>query len=75
MSTEGRDAHRALVYPEPPASLLWHRRGPRVRPLTDAQRRRNRELLDTAARPARTRLQRPGGATVPGRTDTATGRL
>ncbi|WP_331735637.1 hypothetical protein OG379_41310 (plasmid) [Streptomyces sp. NBC_01166] len=37
----------ARAYPEPPASPLWHRTGPRPRPrpLTPAQQRRNRELL------------------------------
>ncbi|MEF9915704.1 MULTISPECIES: hypothetical protein [unclassified Streptomyces] len=33
----------ARAYPEPPASPLWHRTGPR--PLTPAQQRRNRQLL------------------------------
>ncbi|MFF4704715.1 hypothetical protein ACWC4D_23890 [Streptomyces sp. NPDC001288] len=74
MSTQRRDADRALVYPEPPGSSLWHRRGPRVRPLTDAQRRRNRELLDTAADPAGTRVRGPGGAGLPSGTETAPGR-
>ncbi|MFJ8982567.1 hypothetical protein [Streptomyces sp. NPDC102282] len=35
----------ARAYPEPPASPLWHRTGPRPRPLTPAQQRRNREVL------------------------------
>ncbi|MCX5166172.1 hypothetical protein OOK39_44850 [Streptomyces sp. NBC_00264] len=34
-----------LAYPEPPASPLWHRDGPKARPLTPEQQRRNRELL------------------------------
>ncbi len=53
MSTN-RDVDHALAYPEPPASLLWHRHGAKARPLTDAQRKRNRELLDTAQRKPRT---------------------
>ncbi|GAA4694295.1 hypothetical protein [Streptomyces youssoufiensis] len=40
-----RDVDHALAYPEPPASPLWHRHAARVRPLTPAQQRRNRELL------------------------------
>ncbi|MFD3567824.1 hypothetical protein [Streptomyces sp. NPDC058667] len=40
----------ALAYPEPPASPVWHRHGPKPRPLTDAQRQRNRELLVLAQR-------------------------
>ncbi|MFF5131048.1 hypothetical protein ACFY41_29510 [Streptomyces syringium] len=48
MSTT-RDVGHALAYPEPPASPLWHRHGgATARPLTDAQKRRNRELLDLA---------------------------
>ncbi|MEU5599219.1 hypothetical protein [Streptomyces sp. NPDC020298] len=45
-----RDTDRALAYPEPPASLYWHRHGAKARPLTPAQQRRNRELLDIAQR-------------------------
>ncbi|WP_432089142.1 hypothetical protein [Streptomyces sp. bgisy095] len=44
------DTDRTLAYPEPPASPLWHRDGPRTRPLTPEQQRRNRELLLTAQR-------------------------
>ncbi|MGP3990876.1 hypothetical protein [Streptomyces sp. 3N207] len=43
----------ALAYPEPPASPLWHRHGGKSRPLTDAQRQRNRELLVLAQRKPR----------------------
>ncbi|MFF9497219.1 hypothetical protein [Streptomyces flaveolus] len=50
MSTTDRDVDHALAYPEPPASALWHRHGAKARPLTDAQRKRNRELLDLASR-------------------------
>ncbi|WP_225638153.1 hypothetical protein [Streptomyces solaniscabiei] len=55
MRTTDRDVDHALAYPEPPASPLWHRHGAKARPLTDAQRKRNRELLDLASRrPRRT---------------------
>jgi hypothetical protein len=50
MSNPQRDVDHALAYPEPPASPLWHRHGAKARPLTDAQRKRNRELLDIAQR-------------------------
>jgi len=43
MSSTQRD--HALAYPEPPASPLWHRAGPKARPLTPKQQKRNRELL------------------------------
>lgn len=43
-------ADHALAYPEPPASPLWHRHSAKTRPLTDAQRHRNRELLALAQR-------------------------
>ncbi|WPO76289.1 hypothetical protein [Streptomyces sp. KN37] len=43
------DTDHGLTYPEPPASLLWHRHGP-VRPLTDAERRHHREVLAAAQR-------------------------
>ncbi|WP_167407566.1 hypothetical protein [Streptomyces swartbergensis] len=54
MSNTHRDVDHALAYPEPPASPLWHRHGAKARPLTDAQRKRNRELLDIAQRVPRT---------------------
>ncbi|MFE6946066.1 hypothetical protein [Streptomyces chartreusis] len=57
-STE-RDVDHALAYPEPPASPLWHRHGGKARPLTDAQKRRNLELLDIAQRTTRPRAARP----------------
>ncbi|MGF1344530.1 hypothetical protein ACQSMD_31210 [Streptomyces flavovirens] len=44
-STPQDDIDPALAYPEPPASPLWHRRGPKPRPITPEQQRRNRELL------------------------------
>ncbi|MDX3433879.1 hypothetical protein PV664_33900 [Streptomyces sp. ME01-18a] len=43
----------ARAYPEPPASPLWHRTGPRPRPLTPEQQRRNREVLLRAQRRSR----------------------
>lgn len=55
MSTTQRDVDHALAYPEPPASPLWHRHGAKARPLTAAQQKRNRELLDIALRKPRTR--------------------
>ncbi|MEU6444793.1 hypothetical protein [Streptomyces sp. NPDC047046] len=55
MSSTQRDVDHALAYPEPPASPLWHRHGAKARPLTDAQKQRNRELLDLAQRKPRTR--------------------
>ncbi|WP_333743626.1 hypothetical protein [Streptomyces ardesiacus] len=59
MSSTQPDVDRAFAYPEPPASPLWHRRGPKARPLTPAQQRRNRELLDIAQRTTRPRSPRP----------------
>ncbi len=60
MSSTERDVDHALAYPEPPASPLWHRHGgATARPLTDAQKRRNRELLDIAQRTTRPRSPRP----------------
>ncbi|MFC3235042.1 hypothetical protein [Streptomyces nitrosporeus] len=47
-----------LAYPEPPASPLWHRRGPKPRPITPEQQRRNREALDLAQCTTRTRSTR-----------------
>ncbi|MFF4787830.1 hypothetical protein ACFY3E_41760 [Streptomyces griseorubiginosus] len=55
MSSTQREVDHALAYPEPPASPLWHRQGAKARPLTTAQQRRNRELLDLAQRKPRTR--------------------
>jgi hypothetical protein len=54
-SKRRRDDDHALADPEPPASPLWPRHGAKARPLTDAQKRRNRELLDLAQRKPRTR--------------------
>ncbi|MEG8280989.1 hypothetical protein [Streptomyces sp. AHA2] len=59
MSSTDRDVDHALAYPEPPPSPLWHRHGAKARPLTDAQRKRNRELLDIAQRTTRPRSPRP----------------
>lgn len=59
MSSTDRDGDHALAYPEPPASPLWHRHGAKARPLTEAQQRRNRELLDIAQRTTRPRSPRP----------------
>ncbi|MGA5424429.1 hypothetical protein [Streptomyces lavendulocolor] len=58
MSSTQPDVDRTLAYPEPPASPLWHRHGPKVRPLTPEQQRRNRELLDIAQRTTRPRFPR-----------------
>lgn len=59
MSGTTRDVDHALAYPEPPASPLWHRHGAKARPLTDAQRQRNRELLVLAQYSPRPRSPRP----------------
>ncbi|RST19587.1 hypothetical protein E2C00_00650 [Streptomyces sp. WAC05374] len=48
MSSTIHDVDHALAHPEPPASPLWRRHGEKARPLTPAQQRRNRELLDIA---------------------------
>ncbi|MFE7358402.1 hypothetical protein ACFU8Q_36215 [Streptomyces sp. NPDC057543] len=57
-NTPQHDANH-LAYPEPPASPLWHRDGPKARPLTPEQQRRNRELLALAQkRPTRPRSPR-----------------
>jgi hypothetical protein len=55
LSSTQRDVDHALAYPEPPASPLWHRHGAKSRPLSDAQKQRNRELLVLAQRKPRTR--------------------
>ncbi|MFI7501838.1 GGDEF domain-containing protein [Streptomyces sp. NPDC049687] len=49
MSSTDRDVDHAL------ASPLWHRHGAKARPLTAAQQKRTRELLDSAQRKPRTR--------------------
>lgn len=59
MSNTDRSVDHALAYPEPPASPLWHRHGTKARPLTEAQQRRNHELLDIAQRTTRPRSPRP----------------
>ncbi|CAL9676650.1 hypothetical protein SUDANB105_07940 [Streptomyces sp. enrichment culture] len=59
MSRTNCDVDHALAYPEPPASPLWHRHGAKARPLTPAQQRRSRELLDIAQRTTRPRSPRP----------------
>ncbi|RPK23573.1 hypothetical protein EES37_38100 [Streptomyces sp. ADI91-18] len=54
MSSTDRDVDHALAYPEPPASPLWHRHGGmQARPLTDAEKKRNCELLVLAQRKPR----------------------
>ncbi|WP_331734517.1 hypothetical protein [Streptomyces sp. NBC_00046] len=58
-STPQHDANRTLAYPEPPASPLWHRLGPKPRPITPEQQRRNRELLLSAQHTTRPRPPRP----------------
>ncbi|MGW6874607.1 hypothetical protein ACWGHA_19970 [Streptomyces xanthophaeus] len=50
------DVDHALAYPEPPASPLWHRSGPKPRPITPGQQQRNCELL---LRPQHTPRPRP----------------
>ncbi|MFH9677445.1 hypothetical protein ACH4L5_34980 [Streptomyces sp. NPDC017405] len=55
MSSTNRDVDHALAYPEPPASPLWHRHGAPARPLTDAEKKRNRELLVLAQHTPRPR--------------------
>ncbi|WP_128977356.1 hypothetical protein [Streptomyces roseicoloratus] len=56
--SSNRDVDNALAYPEPPASPLWHHHGAKARPLTDAQRQRNRELLVLAQHRPRPRCPR-----------------
>lgn len=46
--SSSRERERTLAYPEPPASLCWHRHGPAHRPLTPEQQRHNREVLALA---------------------------
>ncbi|MGA5097617.1 hypothetical protein ACPCAC_09650 [Streptomyces lavendulocolor] len=58
MSSTQPDVDHTLAYPEPPASPLWHRHDAKARPLTDAQRQRNRELLVLAQRTPRPRSPR-----------------
>ncbi|MGA5558883.1 hypothetical protein [Streptomyces lavendulocolor] len=58
MSSTQPNVDHTLAYPEPPASPLWHRHGAKARPLTDAQRQRNRELLVLAQRTPRPRSPR-----------------
>ncbi|MFJ1561565.1 hypothetical protein [Streptomyces mirabilis] len=53
MSSTQREVDHALAYPEPPASPLRHRHGAKARPLTDAQKKRNREFLNLAQRKPR----------------------
>lgn len=57
MSSTEHDVDRALAYPEPPASPLWHRHGLQARPITPEQQRRNRELLVLAQRSPRPRIR------------------
>jgi hypothetical protein len=60
-----RHTDHALPYPEPPASPLWHRHGAKARPLTTAQQKRNRELLNTAQHKPRTKAAQEGGPCSP----------
>ncbi|MFJ3638016.1 hypothetical protein [Streptomyces sp. NPDC090112] len=53
-----RDVDHALAYPEPPASPLWHRHGPKARPITTSQQQRNCELLLRAQYTPRPRTPR-----------------
>ncbi|MFJ4320636.1 hypothetical protein ACIP46_35940 [Streptomyces lavendulae] len=53
-----RDVDHALAYPEPPASPLWHRHGPKGRPITAGQQQRNCELLLRAQYTPRPRTPR-----------------
>ncbi|MFG2415608.1 hypothetical protein [Streptomyces goshikiensis] len=60
MSSTDRHVDHALAYPEPLASPLWHRHGAvQERPLTDAEKKRNRELLVLAQYTPRPRSPRP----------------
>lgn len=47
-STSQHDVDHTLAYPEPPASPLWHRDGPKARPLTPQQAASNRRVLELA---------------------------
>ncbi|MFE9222790.1 hypothetical protein ACFYN3_41775 [Streptomyces lavendulae] len=58
MTSTHRDIDPALAYPEPPASPLWHRDGPKALPITPEQQRRNRELLLRAQHTPRPRTSR-----------------
>ncbi|WP_405987728.1 hypothetical protein [Streptomyces sp. NBC_00872] len=58
MSTSLHDTDHFLAYPEPPASPLWHRK---PRPLTDAQKKRNCELLVRGLRKPRATTRQKGG--------------
>ncbi|AJC62009.1 hypothetical protein [Streptomyces sp. 769] len=58
MSSTQRDVDHALAYPEPPASPLWNRHGAPARPLTEAEKKRNRELLVLAQYTPRPRSPR-----------------
>ncbi|MFI7178950.1 hypothetical protein [Streptomyces spororaveus] len=53
-----RDVDHALAYPEPPASPLWHRNGPKPRPITPGQQQHNCELLLRAQHTPRPRSPR-----------------
>ncbi|MFJ6053647.1 hypothetical protein [Streptomyces sp. NPDC092307] len=60
MSSTDRHVDHALAYPEPPGSPLWRRHGAvQARPLTDAEKKRNRELLVLAQYAPRPRSPRP----------------
>ncbi|MFB7811565.1 hypothetical protein [Streptomyces virginiae] len=53
-----RDVDHALAYPEPPASPLRHRHGPKARPITPRQQQHNCELLLRAQYSPRPRTAR-----------------
>ncbi|MER6103686.1 hypothetical protein ABT115_15515 [Streptomyces sp. NPDC001832] len=57
-STPQNDVDPTLAYPEPPASPLRHRRGPKRQPFTPEQQRRNCELLIRAQYAPRPRSPR-----------------
>ncbi|MFD0068728.1 hypothetical protein, partial [Streptomyces sp. NPDC127574] len=54
MTSTNPSVDHALAYPEPPASPMWHRGGPKARPLTPEERQRNQDLLRLAYRPRKT---------------------
>ncbi|MEU3907299.1 hypothetical protein AB0F20_26340 [Streptomyces goshikiensis] len=58
MSSTDRDVDHALAYPEPPASPLWHRSGPKARLITPGQQQHNCELLLRAQYTPRPRFPR-----------------
>ncbi|MFF3015518.1 hypothetical protein [Streptomyces sp. NPDC057939] len=57
-----RDVDHALAYPEPPASPLWHRSGPKARPITPGRQQHNCEVLLRAQYTPRPRSPRTAKA-------------